>query len=173
MSNYDVYLRPMTVDDTDDILRWRNSEDVRKFFIYQADFTRESHLNWIEHKIKTGEAIQFIIIERNTDTPIGSVYLRDIDREFKKAEYGIFIGEKHTRGKGYGTQAARLMIRYAFDIEKLHRIYLRVFANNERAIASYQKAGFNLEGILKDDVLVKNEYRDIAWMAIVNKNNEV
>lgn len=166
--NENIVLRPLTVEDTDLIVKWRNDENVKKYFIYQGEFTKEGHLHWVDTKIKSGEVVQFIIVENETNSPIGSVYIRDIDYSNKKAEYGIFIGEENAKGKGYGTQAAKLMIAYAFDELKLHRLYLRVYADNERAIASYKKAGFSLEGILKDDVYVRDEYRDIAWMAITN-----
>ena len=165
---YGVYIRRMSLEDTDDIVRWRNSEGVKKYFIYQNEFTREGHIHWYYTKIKTGEAVQFIIVEKTTEKAIGSVYLRDVDLNNKKAEYGIFIGEESVRGKGYGTTAAKLILEYAFKEMGLHRIYLRVYADNERAIASYKRAGFLLEGILKDDVFVRGEYRDIAWMAITN-----
>lgn len=163
-----IYLREMNIDDTDDIVRWRNSDSVRKYFIYQGDFTTESHLNWIEQKIKTRQVVQFIIVENESEKSIGSVYLRDIDRNFSKAEYGIFIGDDNAKGKGYGTQATKLMLQYAFEVEKLHRIYLRVYADNTRAISSYVKAGFSQEGVLVDDVYVNGEYRDIVWMAAIN-----
>ncbi len=169
-NNYDIYLRPITLEDTDNIVRWRNSKEVKNFFIYQSDITKEEHLSWMETKVKTGKVIQFIIIEKETEQAIGSVFLRDVDREFHKAEYGIFIGEESAKGKGYGTQAAKLIIKYAFESEKLHRLYLRVFADNKRAIASYENAGFVQEGYLHDDVYVKNEYRDIIWMAVINPN---
>lgn len=64
------------------------------------------------------------------------------------------------------------MIRYAFEILDLHRVYLRVFADNKRAIASYQKAGFCLEGISRSDVYVRGTYKDIAWMAVINSKEE-
>lgn len=166
---YDIFLRPMTLEDTDNIVSWRNSENVKKYFIYQNEFTKEGHLRWIDTKVKTGEVVQFIIVEKESNKPIGSVYLRDIDYEFHKAEYGIFIGEDCKKGKGYGTQAARLMIKYAFAELHLHRIYLRVYSDNERAINSYKKAGFMVEGLLKDDVLVRGKYRDIIWMGIINE----
>ena len=52
-----VYLRPMTIEDTDKIVRWRNNPRVRKNFIYQKPFTRQGHLTWIEEKVNTGEVI--------------------------------------------------------------------------------------------------------------------
>lgn len=162
-----IRLRLMNREDTDAIVAWRNSDSVRKNFIYQALFTRESHENWIRTMVETGKVVQMIICDLGTGRPMGSVYIRDIDRQHRKAEYGIFIGEEAARGRGVGTATARLMLRYCFEEEGLHRVYLRVFADNVQAIRSYEKAGFVREGLLKDDVCIDGSYRDIVWMAAV------
>ena len=164
-----IYLREMTYDDTEDIVRWRNSDSVRKNFIYQALFTRESHENWIRTMVETGKVVQMMICESATDKAVGSVYIRDIDTTHHKAEYGIFIGEDAARGRGYGTAAAKLMIRYCFEELGLHRLFLRVYAANEQAIRSYEKAGFEKEAYLREDVCIEGEYRDIVLMGILNK----
>lgn len=164
-----IYLRLMTGEDTDFIIRWRNSDEVRTHFIYQKLFTRQSHEQWIETMINTGKVVQMIICMCKDDMPVGSVYIRDIDPVHKKGEYGIFIGESSARGCGVGTAAAKLMIRYAFEELKLHRLFLRVFADNARAIGSYEKAGFQKEAYLKDDVCIDGIYRDIVLMAIINE----
>ena len=61
----------------------------------------------------TGEVAQFVITDTETNTDVGSVYFRDIDRQNKKCEYGIFIGEESCRGKGIGSAAAKLALDYA------------------------------------------------------------
>ena len=61
------------------------------------------------------------------------------------------------------------MIAYAFQELKLHKLYLRVFSDNIRAITSYEKAGFQKEALLKDDVLVAGRFRNIILMGIVNE----
>ena len=162
-----IYLRLMTYDDTERIIRWRNSDAVRRNFIYQEMFTRESHEHWIKTKVETGEVVQMIICDLTTDEAFGSVYIRDIDRQHEKAEYGIFIGEPAARGRGLGTAAAKLMLRYCFEEEGLHRVYLRALSGNEQAVRSYEKAGFRREGILRDDVKIGGDYVDIIWMAAV------
>ncbi len=163
----DIYLRKMTEDDTDLIVKWRNQDFVRENFIYQKPFTRQGHRSWIENMIKTGRVVQFVICTAR-GTPVGSVYLRDIDRDHKKAEYGIFIGAREAMGRGYGTQAAELMIRYSFEKLGLHKLMLRVLAGNDRARKSYERAGFVQEAYLRDEVYLAGRYRDVILMAVIN-----
>lgn len=167
-----IYLRPMTRRDTDLIVAWRNSEEVRRNFIYQEPFTPEGHENWFKNMIETGKAVQMIICELAGDEPLGSVYIRDIDMQRREAEYGIFIGVESARGRGVGTAAARLMLEYCFREKKLHRVYLRVFTTNEQAVRSYEKAGFIKEGLLQEDVCINGQHRDMFWMAAMNPDRE-
>ena len=82
---------------------------------------------------------------------------------------GIFIGEEEALSKGYGSEAAELMIRYAFEELQLHKLYLRVLAGNERAKKSYEHAGFVQEGYFRDDVLLPGGYQDVIFMGILNE----
>ena len=168
----EIYLRKMTYEDTDDIVRWRNSDAVRRNFIYQGEFTKEGHENWIRTMVETGKVVQMMIVERDTNKAVGSVFVRDIDYGHRKGEYGIFIGEDMARGKGYGTLAAKQMIALCFGELGLHKLMLRVCAANGQAIRSYEKAGFTKEAYLKDDVFVNGEYRDIVLMAIINEEKK-
>ncbi len=163
-----VSLRLMENGDTDLIVRWRNQDFVRRCFIFQKDFTREGHETWIRTMIDTGLAVQFMICAGEEQRPVGSVYLRDIDRTHRKAEYGIFIGERDAWGQGYGTWAARKMIAYAFEDQGLHKLMLRVLAENQGAIRSYEKAGFIREAYLKDEVFLEGQYKDVIYMAVIN-----
>ncbi len=138
-----VSLRPMTAADTSKIVAWRNKDFVRKNFIYQELFTEEGHLAWIKNQVEPGYVVQFIIC-LNDGREIGSVYFRDIDRENKTAEYGIFIGEEDAIGCGYGSRTARLALQYAFDTMRLEKVFLRFLADNIGARRSYEHAGFRL-----------------------------
>ena len=64
--------------------------------------------------------------------------------------------------------AAGLMIRYAFEELKLHRLFLRVYADNIRAINSYEKAGFVEEGRFCDDVYINGQFQDVIFMGMIN-----
>ncbi len=161
----EVYLRPMTVEDTGKIVTWRNREFVRKNFIYQELFTEEGHLRWIETQVKPGHVVQFILcLEEGRE--IGSVYFRDIDRSAGTAEYGIFIGEEDALGKGYGTRAARLALQYAFETMDLRKVFLRVLSDNTGARKSYEHAGFRLIEGKKEQVALRQGVREVVFMEI-------
>lgn len=159
-----IYLRKMEVSDTEKIVEWRNKSRVRNNFIYQKPFTIEGHLNWLHTQIEPGHVVQFIICEKASGRAVGSTYLRDIDREKGCAEYGIFIGENDAVGKGYGTQAAKLTLAYAFGELKLNYIFLRVFEDNTAARMSYKKAGFEVIEGKYDDITINGAIRRMIFM---------
>ena len=119
---------------------------------------------------RTGQVVQYIILDNADGKPVGSVYYRDIDNHNRSAEYGIFIGEESARGKGLGTETARLFTDFGFAGLHLHRISLRVLAENTAARRSYEKAGFVQEGIFRDMELLDGQYRDVVFMAKLAEN---
>lgn len=163
-----VYIRPITEEDTDLIIAWRNSDAVRPYFIYQKPFTREGHLKWLKTMIETGCGYQFIVCNKEDDIPIGCTYLRDYDREHNKIEYGVFLGSNEVKGKGIGTEILGLTLQFAFQTLKVHKVFARAFADNQASIGSFLKGGFTKEAHLRDEVRVNGEYRDIVLLGIIN-----
>ena len=160
-----VRLRPIADADTDLIVKWRNTPSVVQNFIFRQTFTPEMHRSWLATKVATGQVVQYIIIDKADDKPVGSVYYRDIDNHNRSAEYGIFIGEESARGKGLGTETAKLFTDFGFAELQLHRISLRVLAENTAARCSYEQAGFVQEGVFRDMELLDGQYRDVVFMA--------
>lgn len=159
-----IYLRPMEITDTEKIVNWRNQDWVCRNFIYQEPFTVEGHMHWIRTQVETGHVIQFIICLTD-GRDIGSVYLRDIDREQGTAEYGIFIGEEDALGCGYGTAAAKEALVYAFTKLSLNKIYLRFLADNIGAGKSYERAGFRMVEHTETVTTMQGE-RKVCFMEI-------
>ena len=143
-----ISIRPIEFGDTDLIVKWRNSDAVRLNFIDRRELTKEIHENWMNTKVLVGNVVQFIICVDGT--PVGSVYLRDIDKKHQKAEFGIFIGEELKQGHGIGQEAGKQILKYAFDELNLNRVFLRVLAENEHAINCYKKIGFVQEGYARE-----------------------
>ena len=162
-----VILRTISQEDTENIIRWRNNEEVRKWFIDRRLFTKENHEYWLKEFVEKNKVYQFIINVPEVGKDIGSVYLRDIDEENRKAQFGIFIGENQYRSAGYGQQAAQLILKFGFDNLKLHKIWLKVLSDNKVAKSSYERAGFVQEGCFKDDIFVDGIYHDVIYMSCI------
>ena len=162
-----VYLRSITNEDTELIVRWRNSDAVRPYFIYQEPFTKEGHEKWLQNMIYSGKGYQFIVCKNDTDEPIGCTYLRDYDRVNNKIEYGVFLGTDTVKGQGIGTEILKLTLQFAFEELKLHKVFARAFADNQASIKSFLKGGFTQEAYLRDEVCINGVYRDIVFLAIL------
>lgn len=97
----------------------------------------------------------------------GVAFLHSIDNNDKRARYAVGIYNKNDWGKGYGQEITHTILNYAFKKLKLHKVDLRVLAYNKRAIASYAKNGFILEGILRENAYINNEWHDDIIMSIL------
>ena len=161
--NDNLKVRPITIEDTDLIVEWRNKPRVKRNFLVQKPFTYEGHVRWLHEKVETGKVRQFIMeeITAGGTRPIGSVYIRDIDMEALTAEYGVFIGEDDALGRGYGNAIVEWAVKYARDMG-LKKFMLRVFSDNMPAANSYVHAGFKPVFVEKDYV----GHRDLVHMEL-------
>lgn len=160
-----IYFKKMTPEDVDIYHRWRNDMEVMRstspfLDIYDFEETKE-----FVNKIILGSnsSKSYIIVEKKSDTPIGITPLINIDYKNRNAECIIDIGDKNFWGKGYGTEALRLLLDYAFLELNLHRVSLRVFSFNDKAIKLYEKIGFKKEGESRESI-----FRDGKWHSIIH-----
>jgi RimJ/RimL family protein N-acetyltransferase len=98
---------------------------------------------------------------------IGVVGLRDVDPFGRTAELGITIGDKAYWGRGFGREAIRLLLDYAFRMLNLRRVFLRVHGGNERGIRAYRACGFVEEGRLRQHVWSNGAYDDLVFMGVI------
>jgi len=110
------------------------------------------------------DSAMFVIYERSTMRPIGTAGMMAINHQHRTAELGIGIGERDCRGKGYGTEATRLTLDYAFNALGLHNVMLRVFGYNARAIRTYLRAGFREIGRLRQAQRIGSQVYDVVLM---------
>jgi RimJ/RimL family protein N-acetyltransferase len=165
-----VSLRPIDSGDTLDMVRWRNSSHVKPMLFSQEDLTPEQHEQWLQKKVRTGECAQFIIVENENNVPIGTTFLKNIDRTRNTAEFGIFIGELPYLGKKLGAEATRLVVEYGFAHEDFAEIYLYVLENNTAAIAIYKKIGFVLSEVNPRGYIRNGTAYPVYKMKISRKN---
>lgn len=137
-----IELRPITPEDTSKIVGWRNQDWVLQYFLDQRKINEESHMQYYHSRIETGLVRQWII--KADEKEIGTCFLRDIDYEKGRAEYGVFIGEKDYISKGIGKQCVRKVVKIAFEEMGLNTVFARVQEKNPRSVYSFLNTGFHM-----------------------------
>jgi RimJ/RimL family protein N-acetyltransferase len=157
--------------------RW--ARDVEYMRLLDSDPARlrseKTIREWMEKELlerKEWTAYFFAIRTLKEDQLIGFVGLNSIQWHHGDAWVGIGIGEREYWGKGYGTDAMRLILRYAFTELNLYRVSLGVFEYNPRALRSYQKAGFVVEGRVRQALLRDGRRWDWIVMGILREEWE-
>lgn len=160
-----IKLRKMTEQDIAVYHKWRNTIGVMESTSLSLDiYSLEETGSFVQHVILgTTNSKTYLITDSASDQPIGLTSLISIDVKNRNAELVIDIGEPDYWGKGYGQEALGLLLRYAFMELNLHRISLRVFDFNTRAIKLYDKLGFKQEGISREFL-----FRNGAWHHVIH-----
>ena len=139
-----VLLRLLTEADLPMTLRWRNQDEIRRWFFYNKVLTLEQHQGWFEKYQGAEDDYVFIIEDAEAGCPVGQVSLYHIDWQAGQAEFGrLMVGEPSARGKGIGLAATRAALEVAAQLG-LKKVYLEVLTDNTRAYAIYESAGFVL-----------------------------
>ena len=137
----EITLKRVEVADIEMIREWRNSGDVRQYMIYRDHISADMQKNWF-NQINTPENLYFLIVA--DQTPVGLIYGADIDwAQGSVGNAGIFIANDADRESWYATTASILLHDYVFSIG-LKSVYIKVLANNPRAIAYNTLMGYKL-----------------------------
>ena len=166
-----IRLRAMSREDLPLFVVWLNDPEVIQGLTHYLPFSLEDEEKWYQQMRSTPAEEHPLIIEIPSEVDgweaIGNCNLMNIDWRIRQAEFGIVIGAKQHWNKGYGTEALHLILRHAFNTLNLNRVYLRVYENNLRAIRSYEKSGFQIEGRLRQAHYDGGEYIDVLLMSIL------
>ncbi len=162
-----IYLRPLDEDDLGRCTRWINDPEVTAGLTMRFPKNAAREREWLTAQYGDQHNVLLGIVLRDGDRHIGNCGLHRIDWINRSAVFGIMIGEKSEWNKGYGTEAARLLISYGFYQLGLHRVELQVYAYNGRARRAYEKLGFVHEGTLREARFHAGRYHDILIMGIL------
>lgn len=121
--------------------QWLNQLETTRFLRMDV-YSRENEEAWYEKIARAENRAYFTIYARPDLRPIGGVELFKIDHANRTAELGIMIGETSARGKGFGTEAVRLMCDFGFNALGLNNIMLMTFEWNIAGQKAYERAGF-------------------------------
>lgn len=164
-----VRLRAIERADIPTFVRWFNDPEVRQYILLFAPMSTAQEERWFESLQDRKDDMVFAIEARVGDAwvHIGNTGLHRIDWKERLAVFGIVLGEKDYWGKGYGTDATRAMLGFAFKTLNLHRVELEVFDFNPRAIRCYEKAGFRREGTRRESHFHDGRYCNAHLMSIL------
>lgn len=164
-----VELREYRIDDIEKAQKFINDSEV-KMLLHPGIpylYTYQDEQKWFDTITATKDVYSFAIETIKEKEYIGGCGINNIDWKNSVVEVGIFIGDKNLWGKGYGTDAMKILIRFIFDQMNINKIKLKVFSFNERGIKSYEKCGFKKEGILRQEIFRNGKYYDDILMGLL------
>jgi RimJ/RimL family protein N-acetyltransferase len=168
-----IRLRALEKEDLPHFVRWLNDPEVRDHLNLYHPLSMEDEERWFEEQMKLDPVQRPLSIEIQPSGEewvlVGNCGLVTLDWRTRTAELGIQIGEKTYWNQGYGTRAIQLLLKYGFQTLNLHRLWLRVYASNPRAIRVYQKAGFIHEGTLREGHFQDGRYVDVEIMSVLRE----
>jgi RimJ/RimL family protein N-acetyltransferase len=149
-------------------LRWYTDPEVARLTRYASGpLTPNEIERFFAGRIMGPDFLAMAIHVKETDRLIGTCAFSQVDGDNGAALYHITIGEHDAWGKGYGTEATELMLAHAFSTLGLHRVALSVFEFNLRAIRSYEKSGFVVEGRARDAIFRDGRFWDEMHMSVL------
>jgi len=160
------YLSPIDPDDAPKYTAWINDPELSIMLqIVVKPVSIVSEREFAEKFAK--DPYQFAIVNKETNELMGGCGLKDVDLINRTSQMGIFLGDRNDWGKGYGEEATRLLVDFAFSYVNLRSIMLEVFDFNPRAIRCYEKVGFKHVGRRRCAKLLGDKCYDEVLMDIV------
>jgi RimJ/RimL family protein N-acetyltransferase len=151
--------------------RWYSDPDIARLTRYQEGPMHPAEIErFFAARVVGPDSMALAVHIRDSGRLIGSCAFSQLDGDSGSALFLITLGEKDTWGQGYGTEASELMLEHAFRVLALHRVALSVFEFNERAVKSYLKVGFVIEGRARDAIWRDGRYWDEISMSILESD---
>ncbi len=164
-----IYLSPVNEDDAEIFTKWMNDFGVTDY-IGRSDaiLTLSGEKEWLTSAMCDKKYI-FSIVKNEGDELIGNIELNSIKHVDRTATLGIMIGENKERSKGYGLEAINLLLDFAFNYLNMNSVNLEVLEVNERAKRCYEKAGFKIFGIQRENKYIDGKYYNTIHMDILKE----
>ena len=163
----DVYLRPLESGDLPLIRQWANDPEVRALTGEVMPMSEAGAAEFLERVRSERDRVWFVVVLRDGDQVIGEAGLLRMFHAWRATDLTLIIGDHSAWGKGYGTQAIRLLLDYAFGHLSFHRVAVGVVDFNERALHFYESIGFRREGVERDGYFYGHRYHDFVMMSIL------
>lgn len=166
-----IYLREVCISDTTgNYYYWMNDPETIRFLESRfAPHSIEALQSYVSQENDNPNSVFMGIIAKHNDEHIGNIKIHGINEVHRHAQLSIIIGEKKYRGLGYGVEAIKLAVDFAFNTLNLHRLTAGIYANNVASINAFRKASFEEEGLHKKHRFYNGTYIDEVSLAIIRK----
>ncbi|MFW9786482.1 MAG: GNAT family N-acetyltransferase [Candidatus Thorarchaeota archaeon] len=166
-----VTLRALEMSDLDDIMKFYNTLELRRFLgppIVRSKRYMEEWLRRVSIWDPWKDGHLYLVVEdKKTQQFLGLAKIEDIRLPHNRAEVGISIYNPEMRGKGYGTDAMVVLLGIGFKVLGLNSLYLDTMEDNERSIQVYKKIGFKSVGILRQTEYMDGVHKGLLIMDIL------
>lgn len=168
-----IFLSALMPDDTAQMFLWENDIELAHLNGSYLPTDLMSYNASLSNLGQDKSKVFFAIRSQGDRRFLGYIKISSISPVFRSAEIGLVIGSQIDRGQGYGSEALRLAMRFCWNDLNLRRLSMFVFGDNPAALRSYSKAGFAIEGVMKEAAFVNGRYSDITLMGYLAKDNEL
>lgn len=131
--------------------------------------TLQEEEKWFESITAISDTYKFAIETLSNNQFIGGCNISGVDWKNGVVTVGIFIGSRNHMGKGYGTDAIEILIKFIFMQMNINKVRLTVYSYNESALKCYKKCGFKVEGILRQEIFKDGKHYDKISMGLLRE----
>jgi [ribosomal protein S5]-alanine N-acetyltransferase len=165
-----IYLEILSEENVSpDYHQWMNDYEITRFLESRWKYqTRDSVLDYIRYINKSENDVLFGMFLLNDKKHIGNIKIGSINWVHRNADVGLLIGDRNAWGKGYGTDAIRLVTKYAFESLNLHKLIAGIYRGNEGSYKAFIKAGWSDIGIMKEHRFFEGKYVDEYLVEIIS-----
>lgn len=162
-----VILRAFEREDAERCYRWMNDPNIVRTLKTRYPIAFQNEAEWLERAMHPNPSERHFAIERKDDrTHIGNASIHEIEWVSRTAAFGLFIGEPAAWNRGFGGDAIRTLVRFAFEEMNLRKLHINVFDYNDRAKHVLETLGFVQEGRLREEFYREGTYHDLVILSV-------
>ena len=167
-----VYLTAVEKEDLNQLKIWRNNPSFRKYFREYRELNSAQQNIWFKNKVVEDDSTQMFAIRRLDDNILlgccGLVYINWIHRH---ADLSLYIGfdNQYIDNEGYAQESCSILLNYGFEELGLNKIWTEIYEFDNKKLELYNKFGFKLDGVLRENYFYKNNWYDSKVLSLLKK----
>ena len=170
-----VRLRALEPEDADLLYKWENDTNIWKVSNTTVPYSRHILRQFIDsqkYDVFETRQLRLIIEAKDSNKPVGTIDLFDIDPYNRRAGIGVLIYDKKERCQGYASNALQIMSRYAFLVLHLNQLYCNILADNTPSLMLFRSKGFLTIGVKREWIKTTSGWLDEYSLQLINPKKD-